>query len=127
MPLTYSLNSFCRQPEFILNLFRSIAFHSVLLPLLMTKCCFIFHKVKEVLSVGQTGGIPCIVIQPDFYTPGYDRKVLHSQLNKSRKGKSQSKKVGDRDVRVTYIYQNVFGDQNLAMILGGKLLYDVVH
>lgn len=73
------------------------------------------------MSLGRTGSVPCVVIQPAFYdkTP-YGCSEVHAVLHKLNKGKSQCRKVKDRNVRVTYMYQSAFGEQLDSVLEGEK-------
>jgi len=83
-----------------------------------------FWQVKQVISLGKTDNVPCIVVQPTFYdqTP-YGSSEVHASLHKLKKGKSQCRKVKNKNIRVTYMYQTAFGEQLETVLKGIKVLY----
>lgn len=74
------------------------------------------------ISLGRTDTEQCIVVQPIFYdkTP-YRSTEVHAILHKLKKGKSQSRKIKNKNIRVTYIYQSAFGEQLETVIKGKKV------
>ena len=79
-------------------------------------------QVKQVISLGRTDTVQCIVVQHTFYdkTPNGSTEV-HAILHKLKKGKSQSQKIKNKNVRVTYIYQSPSGEQLETVITGKKV------
>ena len=89
---------------------------------------YYFWKVLQNIRHGQSKGISCLVIQPNFFCgKDYDVGTINSHLKRSKLGYSQARKCyrdgNSRSVRVIILHTTAFTEDELHSILRGQCVF----
>lgn len=80
------------------------------------------------MRYGQTRGINCFVILPQFFADkNYDATTVNSHLKRCNLGSSQSRKIQKRSVRSTLLYTEAYEQEELDLLIQGTKYLKVIE